>query len=165
MTLQYLTECQRGILKHVDLFLYKRAQMVNTGKLPNKSVKNRIRNFIIDTFFSDRRKYLMFTQKMIELIAKTSSHYTYREFFGVFYYINMTPYRASVFEHYTTIEFEGRKVMIIRDYIEYLQTRYKRADFHEPKEKQIPPHYAYVDCNLPYKEYIRKKEQEKGHEI
>jgi lipopolysaccharide cholinephosphotransferase len=154
-----------GILKHVDLFLYKRAQMVNTGKLPNKSVKNRIRNFIIDTFFSDRRKYLMFTQKMIELIAKTSSNYTYRELFSVYYYVNMIPYRASVFEHYTTIEFEGRKVMIIRDYIEYLQTRYKRADFHEPKEKQIPLHYAYVDFNLPYKEYIRKKEQEKGHEI
>jgi lipopolysaccharide cholinephosphotransferase len=154
-----------NMLKYVDLFLYKRAQMVNTGKLPNKSVKNRIRNFIIDTFFSDRRKYLMFTQKMIELIAKTSSNYTYRELFSVFYYVNMIPYRASVFEHYTTIEFEGRKVMIIRDYIEYLQTRYKRADFHEPKEKQIPPHYAYVDFNLPYKEYIRKKEQEKGHEI
>ena len=154
-----------GILKHVDLFLYKRAQMVNTGKMPGKSIKNIVRNFILDSFFPNRRKYLMFTQKMIELIAKTSSHYTYRELFSVFYYVNMIPYRPSVFEHYTTIEFEGRTVMIVRDYIEYLQTRYKRTDFHEPEEKQIPSHYAYVDFNLPYKEYIRRKELAEKKEV
>ena len=105
---------------------------------------------------SNYRKYLLFTQKMIELIAKTSSHYTYRELFGCFYSVNMIPYKASVFEHYTIIEFEGRTAMIVRDYIEYLQTRYNRTDFHEPKEKQIPTHFAFVDFNLPYKEYIKK---------
>ncbi len=146
-----------GILKHVDIFLYKRAMMVNQGKLPGKSLKNRIRSFLLSTIFSNRRKYLMFTQKMIEFIAKLSSHYTYRELFSVFYYVNMIPYRSSVFENYTSIVFEGRTVMIVRDYIEYLQTRYNRTDFHEPKEKQVPSHYAYIDFNLPYKEYIKRK--------
>lgn len=145
-----------GLLKHVDLFLYKRAMMVNTGKLPGKSIKNKLRNLILD-ILPNRRKYLMLTQKMIELIAKTSSHYTYRELFSVFYFVNMIPYRASVFENYTTIKFEGRNVMIVRDYIEYLQTRYKRTDFHESKEKQTPPHFAYVNFNLPFREYIKEK--------
>ena len=35
----------------------------------------------------------------------------------------------------------------------YYQTRYNRTDFHEPKEKQVAPHYKYVNFNLPYKKY------------
>ena len=93
---------------------------------------------------------------MIESISKCSSHYTYRELFGAFYYINMIPYKSSIFENYTTIEFEGRTVMIVRDYIDYLQTRYNRTDFHEPKEKQVPTHYIYINLEMPYKDYIRK---------
>ena len=145
-----------GILKHIDLFLYKRAMMVNRGKLPGNGIKNRIRSFLLDTIFSNRRGYLKFTQKMYELISKFSSHYTYRELFGCFYYINMIPYKSSIFENYTTIEFEGRTVMIVRDYIEYLQTRYKRTDFHEPRDKQIPPHYARIYFDLPYKKYKKQ---------
>lgn len=146
-----------GILKHIDLFLYKRAMMVNQGKLPGNGIKNKLRSFLLDTIFSDRRRYLKFTQKMYELISKCSSHYTYRELFGCFYFINMIPYKPSIFENYTTIEFEGRTVMIVRDYIEYLQTRYNRTDFHEPKEKQIPTHYTYINFELPYKDYIKNK--------
>ena len=66
---------------------------------------------------------------------------------------------STAFENYTTIEFEGRFVMIIRDYIEYLQTRYQRTDFHEPKKIQVPSHYAYVNFNLPYKEYIKSRKR------
>ena len=43
--------------------------------------------------------------------------------------------------------------MIIRDYVEYLQNRYDRTDFREPKEKQVAPHYQYVDLELPYEQY------------
>lgn len=146
----------KGLLKHIDLFLYKRAMTVNQGKLPGNGIKNIIRNILLDTIFSNRRQYLKFTQKMIELISKCSSHYTYRELFGAFYFINMIPYKSSIFENYTTIEFEGRTVMIVRDYIEYLQTRYNRTDFHEPKEKQVPTHYIYINLEMPYKDYIKK---------
>lgn len=147
----------QNLLRHVVLFIYKRVMMVNWGKKPGNDIKNKIRNLILDTFFSDRRKSLMRFQKAIEFFGRTSSHYTYRELFSPFYYINMIPYKASIFENYTTIEFEGRKVMVVRDYIEYLQTRYNRTDFHEPKEKQVPPHYGYVDFNTPFREYIKKK--------
>ena len=149
----------KNILKHIDLFLYKRAMTINRGKLPGYSPKNILRSFLLDTVFSNRRRYLKFAQKVIELIANRSSHYTYRELFGCYYFINMVPYRASIFENYSSIVFEGRTVMIIRDYLEYLQTRFNRIDFHEPKKKQVPSHYAYVNFNLPYKEFIKSKKR------
>ena len=40
--------------------------------------------------------------------------------------------------------------MIVRDYVKYLETRYDRTDFREPKEKQVAPHYKYVDLSMPY---------------
>lgn len=143
-------------LKHIDLFLCERILTIDKGKIPGNSLKNRLRNLMLDTIFSNRRKYLHFFQKTVECIGNLSSRYTYRELFGAYHFYNMLPYKASIFEHYTTIEFEGRKVMIVRDYIEYLQTRYNRTDFHEPKEKQIPTHYTYISFELPYKDYIKK---------
>ena len=148
-----------GLFKHIDIFLYKRAMTVNRGKLPGKNINNIIRNILLDTILSNRRKYLKFAQKIIENISRYSSHYTYRELFGCYYYINMKPYKPSVFENYTTIEFEGRSVMIVRDYIEYLQTRFNRTNFYEPHEKQVPSHYKHVYFDLPYKEYLKRKKQ------
>ena len=143
-------------LKNIDLFLYKRAQMISTGKLPGNSFKNRIRNFLLDTIFSNYGAYMKFFQKVLELLGHTS-HYTYRELCGPYYYVNMIPYRSSVFENYSTIEFEGHHFMIVHDYIEYLQTRYNRTDFREPKEKQVPGHFEHIEFNLPYKEYMKQK--------
>ena len=130
---------------------------INTGKLPGFGIKNKIRDVLLDTLLNNRRKYLLFFQKTVEFIGKISKHYTYRELFGAFYFINLIPYKSSIFEYYSTIEFEGRSVMIVRDYIEYLQTRYNRYDFNEPEEKKVPSHLAYVDFDMPYKEYIKRK--------
>lgn len=143
-------------LKHIDIFLYKRAMTINTGRLLGFGLNNIIRNLALSTLLSNRRKYLVFFQKTVELISKSSSHYTYRELFGAFYYTNMIPYKPSIFENYAKITFEGRTVMIVRDYIEYLQTRYNRTDFNEPEDKQVPSHFAYINCEMPYKEYIKK---------
>ena len=98
---------------------------------------------------------------MVERLSHTSK-YTYRELFGAYYFANTIPYSANIFEHYTTIEFESRQLMIVRDYIEYMQTRYDRTDFHEPKEKQVPLHYAYINFNLPYKEYLKTHPQKQN---
>lgn len=146
----------QNALKYIDLFLYKRAMTINRGKLPGYGPKNMIRNLFLSTFLSNRRKYLCFFQKVVEIISKSSNHYTYRELFGAFYYINMLSYKPKIFENYTHIVFEGRTVMIVRDYIEYLQIRYNRTDFNEPKEKQVPSHLAFVDFETPYK-YIKRK--------
>lgn len=143
-------------LKYIDLFLYKRSMTINTGELPGIGLKNKIRNLLLETIFSNRRKFLFFFQKTVKCIGKTSKSYTYRELFGAFYYINMIPYKPSIFENYSEIEFEGRSIMIVRDYIEYLQTRYNRTDFNEPEDKQVPSHLAFVDFETPYKEYIKK---------
>lgn len=145
-----------NLLKYVDLFLYKRAMTINTGRLPGSGVKNTIRNIMLCTLLSNRIKYLKFFQKTVELISKSSNHYTYRELFGAFYYVNMFSYKSTIFENYINIVFEGRTVKIVRDYIEYLQIRFNRTDFYEPKDKQVPSHLAYVDFEMPYKEYILK---------
>ena len=73
--------------------------------------------------------------------------------FGAF--CNTLPYEPEIFENYTEIQFEGKQYMIVKDYIKYLQTRYNRTDFREPKEKQLSPHYRYVSFRIPYKEYIK----------
>ena len=147
----------RGILKHLDLFLYKRAMTINRGKIPGNSLKNRFRNLLLNTILSNRRKYLNYAQRIIELSSYFSSHYTYRELFGCYYTVNMIPYKKTIFENYSEIKFEGRTVMIVRDYIEYLQTRYNKTDYHEPVEKQVPSHILFIDFNKPYKEYIKEQ--------
>ena len=149
---------ENPFLKSIDLFLYKRSMTINQGKLPGNSLKNRIRSFLLDTVFSNKRLYFRFFQYVVELLGKTSN-YTYRELFGAYYFCNMIPFRPSVFENYTEIEFEGKNYMIVRDYIEYLQTRYNRTDFREPQEKQVPHHYEYVNFDLPYREFLKQQKK------
>lgn len=147
-----------GILKHIDLFFCKRLLTINLGKKPGNSIKDRLRNLCLNTILSNRRKYLMTFQKVAEFLGKHSKNYTYRELFGAYHGYNMIPYAPHIFEHYTTIEFEGREVMIVRDFIDYLQTRYDRVDFHESEDKQIPAHYSYINFNLPYIDYLKTKQ-------
>ena len=144
-----------GILKHIDLFLCKRLLTINTGKKPGNSINNRFKNLCLDTILSNRRKYLLFFQKVAELLGQYAKNYTYRELFGAYHGYN--------FEHYTTIEFEGRQVMIVRDYIQYLQIRYNKTDFNEPKEKQVAPHYKYLNFNLPYKKYLAENKNKNSY--
>ena len=140
-----------NFLRHIDLFLYKRAQMISTGKLPGSGIKKRVRDFLLDTVFSDYGRYMKFFQWVMELLGHTS-HYTYRELCGPYYFASMIAYPPSIYENYAEIEFEGHQFMIVRDYVKYLQIRYNRTDFREPKEKQVPGHYGYLDFNLPYRE-------------
>lgn len=139
--------------KYIDLFLCKRILTINKGKVNGKNVRSLLKNLALGTILSDRRRYLMSMQKIVEFLGKNSSRYTYRELFGAYHGYNMIPYKTSIFENYTTIEFEGRTIMIVRDYIDYLTTRYNRTDFREPKDKQIPSHYIYLNFSLPFKEY------------
>lgn len=141
-------------LRHIDMFLLKRSFTVMRGKIAGNSFKNKIRNLLLDTFLSDKRRFLLFFQKVVETLGNTGK-YTYSELFGA--WAQTISYNPSVFENYIQIEFEGKQYMIVRDYIEYLQVRYNRTDFREPKEKQVAPHIAYVDFNLPYKEYLSRQ--------
>lgn len=146
-----------GPLKYIDMFLCDRILTINKGVVEGNGLKNKLRNVFLKIVFPNRRKYLMFFQKVAEWLGQVPGRYTYRELFGAYHGYNKLPYEARIFENYTTIEFEGRRAMIVCDYIDYLQTRYNRTDFHEPKEKQIAPHYIYVNFNKPYKEFMREK--------
>ena len=150
-------------LKAVDLFLCNRILSINRGKMEGNSLRVRVRNIVLAPILHHRRAYLRFFQKIVEMISLTAtSDYTYRELFGAYHYYNMLPYKAAIFENYTTIEFEGRQAMIVRDFVDYLQTRYQRTDFHEPPEKQVAPHYKLLNFDLPYKEYLKGIDGEKG---
>ncbi len=142
-----------NFLRHIDMFLVRRSLTMMRGKIIKKGIKNKIRNILLNTILSNKRDYFIVFQKVVELLGHTKK-YSYSELFGA--WAQTISYRPSVFENYTEIEFEGKHYMIVRDYVEYLQVRYNRTDFYEPKEKQVPTHVAYVNFNLPYKEYLRK---------
>lgn len=142
-----------NLFKYIDLFLCERILTINKGKVAGKNIRNIFRNLFLNTIFSNRRKYLICMQRIVEFLGKNPSCYTYRELFGAYHGYNMIPYKASIFENYTTIDFEGRKVMIVRDYIDYLRTRYNRTDFREPKEKQVHTHHQYINLEMPYMMY------------
>lgn len=136
--------------KHIDFFLWKISQVVSIGPLKDNSFKTRIRNFILRTFFTDKRAYFLFFQRCVERLGRTEK-YHYSELFGAF--CNTKPYPPELFENYAETDFEGRRIMVVRDYIRYLELRYERTDFHEPKEKQVAPHYRYVNLTLPCIQY------------
>ena len=136
-----------------DIFLWKISQVVSIGKVKSKTIKQRLRNIILTIFFNDKERYYRFFQKRVEKNGMCKK-YHYSELFGAF--CNTKPYDAEIFENYTQIIFEGKKYMIVRDYVKYLQTRYDRTDFREPKEKQVAPHYQYVNFEMPYKKYVQQ---------
>ena len=137
----------------IDIFLWKVSQVVTIGKIEGNSLKTKCRNFLLSVIplLRNQTKYLNFFQKCVEALS-LSKEYHYSELFGA--YCNTKPYAPEIFEHYSEIEFEGESFMIVRDYVRYLETRYDRTDFREPKEKQVAPHFQYVNFDLPYGEYL-----------
>ena len=140
-----------------DILLWKISQVVAIGKISGHSPKVFLRNMVLTLFFRDERKYLKWFQKRVERNGKCAN-YHYSELFGAF--CNTKPFDKEIFENYSEIEFEGKKYMIVRDFVKYLETRYDRKDFHEPKEKQVAPHYQYVNFDLSYKEYLSNNSRE-----
>lgn len=148
------------LLRRIDLFLCARSLTALRGKMEGHGLKKWLRDLFIDLFLADKRRFFLFFEKVVVTFGRHTKSYTYLELFGA--WAQTISYQPSVFENYDTIEFEGKQYMIVHDYIEYLQTRYNRTDFREPKEKQVPPHLVFFDSNLPYKEYL-KRNVEKGN--
>jgi hypothetical protein len=44
--------------------------------------------------------------------------------------------------------------------IYYVKSKYKKA---EPKEKQVAPHYKYLNFNLPYKKYLAENKNKNSY--
>ena len=113
------------LLRQIDLFLCARSLTAMRGKIEGSGLKKLCRDLFVDVFLSDKRKYFMFFEKIAVALGRCTRSYSYSELFGA--WAQTISYRPSVFENYTTIEFEGEQYMIVRDYIEYLQTRYNRT--------------------------------------
>ncbi len=151
-----------NMLSKVDVLLWMISQWVAIGKVEPTGIKQRIRNILLSTLLTNKRKYFMFFEWAVHQFGKHCQRYNYSELFGAF--ANTTQFNPDIFENYTTISFEGKQYMIVRDYVDYLRTRYDRTDFIEPKEKQMAPHYKYINFDLPYKLYPTSilNEGEKG---
>ncbi|HBI93584.1 MAG TPA: hypothetical protein DDY58_14825, partial [Terrisporobacter glycolicus] len=134
-------------IRAFDIFLWKLSQWCLIGKLDKKDIKSRVRNGFISMMGVPSTRYYRFLQKVLEKNHR-AKQYTYSEFFGSF--CNTKPYDKDIFENYTTINFEGSEYMIVRDYVKYLECRYDRKDFREPKERQVPSHYSYVNLEKGY---------------
>lgn len=134
-----------------DIFLWKLSQIVSVGEIESKTFKAVLRNLMLKTVFHDKRKYFRLFQSRVEKNGIKAKTYHYSELFGA--YCNTKPYAPAIFENYSEITFEGKQYMIVRDYVDYLTTRYERSDFRETKEKQTPPHVCFADLSLPYKQY------------
>ena len=137
--------------KQIVILLWKLSQIAMIGTTGSVGIKNRIRNLLLKTILKDKRAYLCFAQKRVERLGKCRN-YSYAEVFGA--YCNTKPFVSEIFENYTEIAFEGDNYEIVRDYVRYLETRYDRTDFYEPPEKQIAPHYKFVDLKKPYRTYL-----------
>lgn len=143
------------LLRWIDMFLCARSLTALRGKMEGHGVKKWLRDLFIDLFLADKRRFFYFFEKVVVTFGRHTKSYTYSELFGA--WAQTISYQPSVFENYDTIEFEGKDYMIVRDYIEYLQTRYNRTDFREPKEKQVAPHIKFFDASLPYRDYLRNQ--------
>lgn len=141
-----------NFLKHVDIFLWKVSQIVQIGVIEPRSRKDNVRNMFLKHCFKNKRRFLIRFQHIVEKLGRAKK-YHYSELFGA--YCNTVAFDADIFEKYDEIDFENKKFMIVKDCVRYLQTRYNRTDFREPKEKQVAPHYIFVDFELPYREYVK----------
>lgn len=140
-------------LRLVDIYMWKLSEIIGIGRVEPTSMRKRIRNFGLKYLLPGKRTYF----KIFEWVARALSHtknYTYSELFGA--YEQTRPYSPHIFENYAEIRFEDKDYMIIRDRVDYMTTRYQRTDFREPKEKQVAPHYQYVNFDLPWREYIKE---------
>lgn len=139
-------------LKKIDIICWKIGENILIGPTKEKSIHHIMRNVILKSILHNRRAYFHAFQKIVQLLSRYKP-YHYSELFGGGN-AQTREYAPHIFENYTEIRFEDGVYMIMRDYIDYLTTRYNRTDFREPKEKQVAPHYQYVNFELPYKDYI-----------
>ncbi len=149
-----------NLLSKIDVLLWMISQWVAIGKVKPTRLKQRMRNILLSTPLADKRRYFKFFEWAVCWLGKHCKRYDYSELFGAF--ANTTRFAPKIFENYATIPFEGKQYMIVRDYVDYLRTRYNRTDFREPKDKQIAPHYRYVNFNFPYKSYINSRKISKS---
>lgn len=64
------------------------------------------------------------------------------------------PYKKELFSEYVQTDFDGASLMMVKDYMGYLETRYGRREFYrERRPDDLPHHLVYVNCDLPYREY------------
>ena len=69
-------------------------------------------------------------------------------------------YEPNLFAEYMDIEFEGKKMRLIEDYMTYLEIFYGKREFYREQRKDDAPHHLiYANIDMPYEEYLKSHEQ------
>lgn len=139
----------RGIKKKVFFMLAKALQCCRERNYEQiTSIRNVSRN--ISVFILKPFSNTIYTEAKRYITKNFSGDYTYAELFAGF---NIC-FNKKLFDKYTDIVFEGKKFMIVEDYMSYLETRYGKREFYkEQRTGDLPHHLIYVDCENPYSRY------------
>lgn len=139
----------RGIKKKVLFMLAKALQCCRERDYERiTSIRNVSRN--ISVFILKPFSNAIYTEAKRYITKNFSGDYAYAELFAGF---NIC-FNKKLFDKYTDIVFEGKKFMIVEDYMSYLETRYGKRDFYKEQRKgDLPHHLIYVDCENPYSRY------------
>ena len=159
-------ERAKGWLKHVDFMLldvlslelsfvlaywirmrsahaYARSPYV--GKIKGR---NPLRNLIAFVLSGKKERLFDYLKRILEK-NDMYSEYDYAEL----YYGLTISYDRSIFESYSDVEFEGKKLSMMTDYMGYLETRYGRKEFYRDDANAKPPHLVYVSTDKSYEDF------------
>lgn len=141
---------KKRLQRRMICFVMKlRSFICNRSYKKIKSVRNLVSN-ILKFLCRPFRKSLYFLINWIGARDRKGD-YEYAELLAG---LPMT-YDKKVFESYEMIQFEDTELMIMKDYIDYLEKRYKRKEFYKylPEGVEPPKHFIYVNISKPYKQY------------
>ncbi len=140
---------KKGIERKICFGLAKLLQCCRERNFEKvKSIINLKRNVVIFILKPFARIVYRAAIKFIKGIR--CEEYDYAEILAGF----TIPFEKTLFDCYTDVEFEGKKFMIVEDYMSYLETRYGKREFYkEQKKGDFPHHLIYVDCEHPYSKY------------
>ena len=67
-------------------------------------------------------------------------------------------YEKKIFDEYVDVEFEGKKMRLVKDYMSYLERRYGKREFYkQPKKGDAPHHLIYANTSLPYERFLKNR--------
>lgn len=119
----------------------------------NKSSRTLVKNIGIVMMKPFSNSFYKFCKK---LFTKEMKEYDLAELFAGLH----QTYDPSLFTKYVDIEFEGKKLRLIEDYMTYLETFYGKREFYKEQRKDDAPHHlVYANVDMPYVEYLKNYKQ------
>ena len=132
-------------IRAYDILIMKLMHISYVGKIKGR---NPLRNLIAFVLSGKKERLFDYLKRILEK-NDMYSEYDYAEL----YYGLTISYDRSIFESYSDVEFEGKKLSMMTDYMGYLETRYGRKEFYRDDANAKPPHLVYVSTDKSYEDF------------